>query len=409
MWKAEAKALDLTGAAGLDGRAVREVCGVGRATDAALREAGGGRVAGVRLRREYGRTVYAVQFVRGDWLCTATVDAATRDVTSIVNDSDTADEAGAGWEDSEGHCDLPEATGCCTQLSLAHRMIWDVQAATDDRSAAYVATDAGVSVVRLRQDVIGWSLDLEAAHTTGYGSTRQVAAVPGGVVGVTGDGRVFRIDRDGARRWDVRLPAPPYTVSVTEAGDRILVATNAGAVELDADDGRILGTYGVDGPVRAATYLACGDRVLVSHSGCLVVLHADDGSVRWCCDQGEYPERVWVYNGRIYLAGEGGLKEIVVGQGVVCRWPAPAGGAVESAVIADGWVYTCSPEVSVTVHGYATSDFAGLAPGLPSHPEVITLLRLASGLPVLLVADRSGVLSAHRLGSERRRGFGAAA
>ena len=58
-----------------------------QAANAALRGAGGGRVASVQLAEEGGRALYSVQFVRGNRLSTATVDAFTGDVTSIVNGS----------------------------------------------------------------------------------------------------------------------------------------------------------------------------------------------------------------------------------------------------------------------------------------------------------------------------------
>src|SRR5262249_7177186 len=109
---------------------------VGPAVDRALREAGGGRGAGVRLGEESGASVYRVQFVRGDWLCTATVDRATGVVLGIV------DEGGliAGPEPR-----TPSGPGRVTRL--AFRTVWDAQAAVDRPDRAYIATDAGVAVV----------------------------------------------------------------------------------------------------------------------------------------------------------------------------------------------------------------------------------------------------------------------
>ncbi|SDT55002.1 PepSY domain-containing protein [Actinoplanes derwentensis] len=58
-----------------------------QATDAALRAAGGGRVSGMQVVQAAGRMVYVISFVRGDRVRTATVDALTGEVTSIVNGS----------------------------------------------------------------------------------------------------------------------------------------------------------------------------------------------------------------------------------------------------------------------------------------------------------------------------------
>ena len=54
---------------------------------------------------------------------------------------------------------------------------------------------------------------------------------------------------------------------------RALVATNGGAVELDAADGSRLARFDVDGlPVWATAYLPDGDRVLVTRNGVIAVL-----------------------------------------------------------------------------------------------------------------------------------------
>jgi hypothetical protein len=73
-----------------------------QAADAALRGAGGGRVAGVQLAEEAGRALYSVQFVRGNRLQTATVDAFTGDVTSISNDNAGGGNAGGNGQDGTG-------------------------------------------------------------------------------------------------------------------------------------------------------------------------------------------------------------------------------------------------------------------------------------------------------------------
>lgn len=356
---------------------------VGQAIDRALREAGGGRLAGVRMGHDYGQTSYLVQFVRGSWLCTATVDVASGEVTSIVDDSGLMD-----WSGSESG-PVPAVTR--SELRLDFRTVWDVQAAADDPTVAYVATDAGISIVKLVKNAIKH----EKSYTTGFGATRQVAPINGGVIGTTTDGRVFRIDRDGRERWDVRLPAAPYTVAAEPRTGRLLIATNDGALELEAATGEIVGRC--VGTVRAAAYLPNGDRVLAGHRGNLRVVDGD-GVLHWRWEQGEYPERLWVEGDRVYLAGEGGLKEIVIGQGVVARWSPPSNAPVESAVIAGGKTFTCTPGSHVSRHGYATAGYDGPLVGLAEHPEAITLLHSEAGMPWLLVAHRDGVLIAQPAG-----------
>ncbi|MEV4703282.1 hypothetical protein [Actinoplanes sp. NPDC049316] len=352
-----------------------------RAVDAALREAGGGRVAAVRAAYEFGRRVLVVQFVRGSWLCAATVDPETGEVTSIVD---------------EGLPSAPPGTaavaGPPVTTRLGFRTVWDIRAADDDPGLVYAATDAGVGVVRLRSD-IGWTLTVEDHHTTGFGATRQVVPVPGGVVGGTADGRVFRLDAAGRVGWEIRVPAAPHTATADAAGTRVLVATNAGALELDARTGQFLGLFG--GPVRAAAYLSNGDRVLAGHRGELLVV-TPAGQPRWCLPQGEFPERLWVHDDRVYVAGEGGLKEIVVGEGVVARWSAPAAESVESAVVVDGWVFTCAGGTRLERHGYATAGYHGPVPEAYANPEVIAVAR-AGDRPWLVAGHRDGLLSARQV------------
>lgn len=161
---------------------------VAGAVDAALREAGGGRVAGVRMTHECGRRVAVVQFVRGNWLCAARVDTLTGEVTSILDEGLPAAPA-----------DVSGGTGVAVTARLDFRTVWDVRAAADDPAVAYVATDAGVGVVRLSRGV-DWTLVVDDHHTSGRGATRQVVPVPGGVLATTVDGRVFRMDTAGLLR-----------------------------------------------------------------------------------------------------------------------------------------------------------------------------------------------------------------
>ncbi|MEU4244399.1 PepSY domain-containing protein [Actinoplanes sp. NPDC026619] len=358
--------------------------GADQAADFALREAGGGRLAGVRVAREFGRVSYLVQFARGTWLCTATVDARTGEITSILDDGARLPTAVDDGRPAPG-------VGGRAILRADLRTVWDLRGSRDDPAVSYVATDSGVAVVVLRPG-IARALSLEAHHTTGFGATRQVSPLPGGVAGATADGRVFRLDRDGRLRWQTRMPAPPFTIGADQAGSRLLIATNAGAVEVDAECGETLSVGG--GPVRAADYLPDGSRLLARHRGDLMVVCPDAEPI-WAWEQGEYPERLWLQDGRAYLSGVGGLKEVVIGEGVVARWSEPATETVESAAVADGRVFTCAPGSHVSRHGYATAGYDGPVAGVPDHPEVLTVVRPDGDDPWLLVGHRDGLISAH--------------
>ncbi|HWS32793.1 MAG TPA: hypothetical protein VN408_08615 [Actinoplanes sp.] len=348
-----------------------------RAVDAVLREAGGGRMAGVRIAYKFGRQVFVVQFVRGSWLCAATVAAATGEVLSILDEGLPVAQT-----------DTPGETAPAVTAQLAVHTVWDMQASGDDPAKGYVATDTGVAVVRLRRD-IDWTLTVEDHHPTGFAATRRLAAVPGGVLATTADGRVFRMDTAGRMVWQTRLAGCPHSIAADTAATRVLVATNAGAVELDARTGAFLSLFG--GPARAATFLPNGNRVVAGHRGDLHVT-TPSGETRWRMEQGELPDRLWAHGDRLFVAGEGGVKEIMVGEGVVARWSAPGADSVDDAVVAGGSVFTVSGGSRLEQHGYATAGYHGRL-GQATDPETITVLE-ADRRPWLLVGHRDCQLSA---------------
>ncbi|MEU8608535.1 PepSY domain-containing protein [Actinoplanes sp. NPDC048791] len=350
---------------------------VARAVDAALREAGGGRMAGVRIAYEFGRRVFVVQFVRGSWLCAATVDAATGEVLSILDEGPPVAQT-----------DTSGAAGTAVTAQLAARTVWDMQPTVEDPAAAYVATDAGLAVVRLCRD-LDWTLVVEDHHPTGFAAIRRLASVPGGVIAGTADGRMFRMDTAGRLVWETRMPGCPHRISADTTATRVLLATNAGTVELDARTGTLLGLFG--GAARAAAFLANGDRAIAGHRGDLLVT-TPSGETRWRMDQGELPERLWLHHDRLFVAGEGGVKEIVVGEGVVARWSVPGADSVDDAVVIDGSVFTISDGSRLDRHSYATAGYHA-GPAQVNDPETITVLG-AGRQPWLLVGHRDGRLSA---------------
>ncbi|MEU5517250.1 WD40 repeat domain-containing protein [Streptomyces griseoaurantiacus] len=276
--------------------------------------------------------------------------------------------------------------------------VWDVQPSREDPRTLYCATDSGVTIARVSDSAAGPMLRVEAEHITGWGFTRRVAPVDSGCVGITRDRVVFRADRDGTVRWHLRLPDLLHTVAVSPDGTRALVASNGGAVELDTADGRRLAHLGVDGlPVWATAYLPDGGRVLITRNGVIAVLEPGDARVRWRFDQGEYPKRAWVQDGRLYVVGDGGLKEIEVGVGVAARWSKLLSNTVENAVVADGLVCASSYGMQLAAYDHASAAFAGLLEDLPDYPKALALVRDAEDAPHLLVGCRTGLLSLYRL------------
>ncbi|MGI3224313.1 WD40 repeat domain-containing protein [Streptomyces sp. GTA36] len=277
--------------------------------------------------------------------------------------------------------------------------VWDIQPAPKDPRTLYLATDTGVAVVQVQDSAAGPMLHVKAEHTTGFGFTRRVAPLPSGLLGITRDRRVFRADGEGAVRWSCELPALLHTVAVSPDGSRALVATNAGGVELDTADGRQLATFSVDDlPIWAGTYLPDGDRVLVTRNGVIVVLDGADGSLKWRFDQGEYPKRIWAQDERLYIVGDGGLKELAVGQGVLARWSTLLSNTVENAVIADGLVCAVSYGMQLAAYDYASTEFTGFVEDLPDYPKALAVVRDDADTPFLLVGCRTGLLSLYQLG-----------
>ncbi|MFJ8689322.1 WD40 repeat domain-containing protein [Micromonospora wenchangensis] len=284
------------------------------------------------------------------------------------------------------------------RMGFHRQAVWDLQPGVGDPSVIWCATDDGVAVVALGQDRAGPLLRVRAEHRTGLGFTRRIAPLPGGVVGITRDGYAFRLADDGRIGWTTRLPALPHTVAVTADGARALVCTNAGAVELDTTDGAALRRFDVSGlPVWAGVYLPSDAPMLVTRNGVMVVLDPDTGEVTWRFDQGEYPKRMWVQDGRVHVVGDGGLKEIVVGLGVTCRWSKLLSNTVENAVIVDGTVYASSYGMQVAAYDHTTAAFVGLLEDLPDYPKALTAVRDAAGVAYLVVGCRGGLLSTYQI------------
>lgn len=159
-------------------------------------------------------------------------------------------------------------------------------------------------------------------------------------------------------------------------------------------------------PVWATAYLQDGARVLITRNGVIAVLDPEGPRVRWRFDQGEYPKRAWTQDGRLYVVGDGGLKEIEVGVGVAARWSKLLSNTVENAVVSDGLVVASSYGMQLASYDHAGVTFAGLLEDLPDYPKALAVVRDAQDAPHLLVGCRTGLLSLYRMdpGARGRRG-----
>jgi outer membrane protein assembly factor BamB len=289
------------------------------------------------------------------------------------------------------------AGGFIRRLGARRQAVWDIQPSVADPRTLVCGTDSGVAVLRVVDSAAGPHLHVEAEHVTGFGFTRRVAPIPSGWLGITRDRRVFRADADGTLRWERTLPALLHTVAVSPDFERALVATNAGAVELDTRDGTPLATLQVDGlPIWSGTYLPSGERVLITRNGVIALL-APDGGIAWRLDQGEYPKRSWVQDGLLYVVGDGGLKEIALGDGVQRRFSELLSNTVENAVVSDGFVCATSYGMQLAAYEYESGELVGFLEDLPDYPKALSVVRDGSGTPFLLVGCRSGLLSLYRL------------
>ncbi|MEW2547615.1 WD40 repeat domain-containing protein [Streptomyces sp. NPDC047002] len=283
-------------------------------------------------------------------------------------------------------------------LGFKRQAVWDIQRSLEDPAVLYCATDSGVAVVEVRQRASGPTLAVVEDHQTGHGFTRRIAPVDGGWVGITRDRQVFRMARGGERQWTRSLPGLPHTVAASPDRARVLIATNAGAVELDAPTGAERTTLQVDGlPVWTGCYLPTGERVLATRNGVIAVFGEEADEPRWRLDQGEYPKRMWAQDGLLYVVGDGGLKEIEIGRGETRRWGDLLSNTAENATISDGVVCASSYGMQIAAYAYEGDEFLGFMEDLPDYPKALSIVRGSDGAPHLLAGCRTGLLSLYRM------------
>lgn len=283
-------------------------------------------------------------------------------------------------------------------MGFRRQAVWDIKPSLEDPAVLYCATDSGVAVAEVRQSVTGPALHIVEDHDTDFGFTRRIAPVDGGWLGVGRERVVFRARRGGELLWSRSLPEGLlHSVAVSPDGARALVAGDQGVVELDTAEGGITGSLSVDGlPVWATAYLPGGERVLATRNGVVAVFGADSTTPSWRLDQGEYPKRMWAQDGLLYVVGDGGLKEIAIGEGVTRVWKDLLSNTAENATVGDGLVCAASYGMQVAAYTYEDGEFVGFMEDLPDYPKAMAVVRDTAGAPHLLVGCRTGLLSLYR-------------
>jgi outer membrane protein assembly factor BamB len=282
--------------------------------------------------------------------------------------------------------------------------VWDIQPSLDDPATMYCATDDGVAVTRIAgvDEAATVHLELAAQHVTGLGFVRRVVPLEGGWLGITRDAHVFRARADGEIVWSRELETRAHTAAVDPTGSRILLATNAGGIELDAETGEELGRLDVDDlPLWCSAYLPDGGPVLGTRNGVIVAFDPDGERRRWTIDTGHYPKRMWAQDGFVYVTGGGGLKQISVdGSGITRRWEEYLNNTPENAVIVDGLVYIVTYGSQIGWFDYESCEMVGTLEHLLDFPKGLQLVRSESGERYLLVGGRGGYVSIYRLGKD---------
>jgi outer membrane protein assembly factor BamB len=280
--------------------------------------------------------------------------------------------------------------------------VWDIQRSLEDPETLYCATDDGVAVVRAEglESAASAHVRLVEHCVTGYGFVRRVLPVDGGWLGITRDERVFRAQSGGGRiLWTHELEARAQTIATDPTRARAVVATNAGAIILDAETGAEVQRIDFDGlPIWACTYLPDGAIVLCSRNGTMVAFEPDGETRRWSFELENYPKRMWAQDGSLFVTGGDGLTEIAAdGSRALRNWSELLNNTAENAVVADGAVYIVTYGTQLSWFDYASGEVKGVYERLLDFPKGIVRLEGPTGERFLIVGGRGGYLTTYLL------------
>ncbi|MFK0232532.1 outer membrane protein assembly factor BamB family protein [Streptomyces vinaceus] len=291
-----------------------------------------------------------------------------------------------------------------TRLGYERQCVWDLQPVPGDDRALLAATDDGTAVLRLVEQVPGHpALVLTGQEFSGLGFTRRLVTLDDGWAGVFWPGTVRRVSVAGQVLWERRMPAVSHTLSRSPDGSRLLVACNAGAIELDAATGEELSRIDdLPASAWASAYLEDGSRLIATRNGVMTAYSAD-GEATWTTGLGGYPKRLLTDGDRVRATGGGGIKEFKVGEPQLDqRFTELLDNTSENCVIADGILVAITYGLQVAAYDHASGELLGLHEDLPDFPKGMALLRGQDGTAYVVIGGRGGFLRLYRLDRERK-------
>jgi hypothetical protein len=288
-------------------------------------------------------------------------------------------------------------------LEFERQCLWDVAVNEHGSPTLNFATDTGVVTMEVAVTSFGPPTTRVQSHLeTGLGFSRRISLLGDGGVVISRSGCAARYVGEQLQ-WTSHLETLAHDLAVSPDGSRLTVATNAGAMELDASDGSELGLYRVDeAPVWACAYLANDELLLLSRAGVGVVL-TSGRTERMRLEIGDYPKRVWQSgDGSVTVTGAGGIRVFDVENGRLLRHYREAlSNTAENAVFHRGYCYVVTYDSQL---GVFTDDgeLLGVIEGvLPDFPKAMTIVGSdETGDFFLLVGGRGGYLQSFALGKD---------
>lgn len=290
------------------------------------------------------------------------------------------------------------------RLGYERQCVWDLQPVPGDDRALLAATDDGTALLRLVEQVPGHpALVLAGQEFSGLGFTRRLVTLDDGWAGVFWPGTVRRVSGAGQVVWERRMPAISHTLSRSPDGSRLLVACNAGAIELDAATGEELSRIDdLPASAWAGAYLDDGSRLIATRNGVMAAYSAE-GEPTWTTELGSYPKRLLVDGDRVRATGGGGIKEFEVGQPQLGqRFTELLDNTGENCVVADGILVAITYGLQVAAYDHESGELLGLHEDLPDFPKGIALLRGQDGTTYVVIGGRGGFLRLYRLDRSRK-------
>ncbi|MFI5669906.1 PQQ-binding-like beta-propeller repeat protein [Streptomyces sp. NPDC051704] len=290
------------------------------------------------------------------------------------------------------------------RLGYGRQCVWDLQPVPGDDGALLAATDDGTALLRLVEQVPGHpALVLAGQEFSGLGFTRRLVTLDDGWAGVFWPGTVRRVSGAGHVVWERQMPAVSHTLSRSPDGSRLLVACNAGAIELDAATGEELSRIDdLPASAWASAYLEDGSRLIATRNGVMAAYSAE-GAATWTTELGGYPKRLLVEGNRVHATGGGGIKEFEVGEPKLGqRFTELLDNTCENSVVADGILVAITYGLQIAAYDHETGELLGLHEDLPDFPKGIALLHGREGATYVVIGGRGGYLRLYRLDRERK-------